>query len=366
MEEEWKPGSFTKNFSWGGRGNGLLRLHEIIRLGFDGKLEDVSRRKFRERVEKAGRPDYIPLNFFLFNFSKAGRDMVLADELVFQAITSEHSSKFDKLALFAFNFSYVGHWGGAAEAQRRPALWSTRYVSDRIGNAFGWDTARVSADDIEKFVTSDSRYKAKTSRKLATNLSYLYEIGRLSELRDTRIDRWWVDALFLALDRIIEDRRLDGISTAEEQYQGLLERSEFRAISGNWTIEKDLALGHLVNLYRACGSRERFSEDKVRALHELSLPEVAWLVANDPQPDPRPRGAVDPTNPRVLKTIPRACAMLAHYVAGFEIIGPDMLDHFDPEQFVREHAREALLKLRDKGIRPTLSLEELLRITRNR
>ncbi len=33
--EDWKPGSFTKNFTWGPVGDGLLRLHESIRLGFN-------------------------------------------------------------------------------------------------------------------------------------------------------------------------------------------------------------------------------------------------------------------------------------------------------------------------------------------
>ena len=364
MEEEWKPGSFTKNFSWGDRENGLLRLHEIIRLGFDGKIEDVSRSVFRDRVANAGRPDYIPLNFFLFNAVKDGLDVVLADELVFQALTREHSPRFDKLALFAFNFSYVGRWKGASKDQRRPALWSTHYVADRIGQEYQWRTDVITADDIETFVSRDPRYKGKTTRKLATNLNYLYKIGRLAELSETKVDRWWVDALFLALDRLIEDRKLDGLTTSEGQHYSLLERSTFKSISGRSSIEKDLALKHLVSLYSACGSRDRFSEQRVQELQALSLPDVAWLIANDP--DTRPQGAVDPTNPRVLKTIPRACAMLARYKAGFEVISADELSNFDAEIFVREHTLQALLKLRANGVKPTMSADELLRVTRAR
>ena len=63
---EWRPGSFTKNFSWG-KERGLRELHQVIRVGFDGKMTDVPRALFRRRVQRSGRPDFIPLNFFLFN-----------------------------------------------------------------------------------------------------------------------------------------------------------------------------------------------------------------------------------------------------------------------------------------------------------
>ncbi len=189
--EVWKPGSFTKNFSWGDRSRGLLELYEVIKLGFDDKVEDVPRVDFRRRVERSGRPDYIPLNFFLFNTVKDGADFVVADELVFQAVTGSHSPRFDKLALFAFNFSYVGRWKGAAPSQRRPAMWANNYIIDRVATAKQWNTSSVSADDIEHYVRSDRRYTGKTTRKLATNLNYLYLAGRLAELSAPTVERWW-------------------------------------------------------------------------------------------------------------------------------------------------------------------------------
>ena len=67
VQEDWKPGSFTKNFSWGNPADGLKRLHEMIQIGFDGKVENVERSVFRERVKLIKRPDYIALNFFLYN-----------------------------------------------------------------------------------------------------------------------------------------------------------------------------------------------------------------------------------------------------------------------------------------------------------
>ena len=340
---------------------GLLQLHESIRLGFDGKMVDVPREEFRRRVIRANRPDYIPINFFLFNKIRNGIDMLVADELVFQALNSHHSSRFDKLALFAFNFSYTGTWRGAAPYQRRPALWAFHYLRDRVAAQFNWDTRRVNADDIEKFVQGDPRYHAQTARKLATNLNYLYQIGRLSELTTERVERWWVDSLFLALDRLVEDRKISGLNPGEEQYASLLSQSGFRSISGKAGLEKDLAARHLLTLYIACGGRDRFTEEGVRK--QLELRDVAWLIANDD--DNRPKGAVHPTNPRILKNIPKACAMLATY-AGFDIIDADELEHFDTEEFIRRHTRDALQKLRENNIRPIMTAEELEKITRER
>lgn len=359
--EEWRPGSFTKNFSWGPQQGGLVQLYESIKLGFDGQMVDVPREEFRRRVLRANRPDYIPINFFLFNKITDGTNVLVADELVFQALNSDHSSRFDKLALFAFNFSYAGIWRGADPYQRRPALWAFHYVADRVAAQLNWNTRQISADDIEKFVQGDPRYHAQTARKLATNLNYLYHIGRLSEFSTERVERWWVDALFLALDRLIEDERLDRRIPAEDQYDVLLSRSGFKAVGGKESIEKDLAARHLLTLYKTCGGRDRFTEEGVRK--QLALHEVAWLIANDE--DNRPRGAVHPTNPRVLKSIPRACAMLAIY-AGFEVIDPDELVNFDPEEFIRHHTRSALRRLRERNIRPTMTADELEKLTRER
>lgn len=357
--EEWRPGSFTKNFSWGSE-RGFVQLYESIRIGFDLKLEDVTRELFRKRLEGRGRPDYIPINFFLFNLQRNGIDYIIVDELVFQAITSNHTQRFDKLALFAFNFSYAGLFKGAKPFQRRPALWATGYVKERLAAALEWDTQRVNADDIEAFLLSEPRYVAKTARKVATNLAHLYKIGRIGDLRTDRVDRWWVDALFLALDRLIEDQRLSGISVAEPQYPSVLRRSDFAAVSGKHSIEKELATKHLVKLYTACGGRSRFSGEAVRARTEILVRDVeTWITPNDTDP----RGAIHPTNVRVLKSIPAACAMLAIY-AGFEVISNMLMEEFDADEFIRDHTRAALDRLRQEGIEPTMTAEEVLSLTR--
>ena len=360
-EQDWKPGSFTKNFSWGPPANGLLELYESIRIGFAGEMQDVPRELFRQRVSQSGHSEYIPINFFLFNKSKDGLDYLIADELVFQALTARHSSSFDKLAVFALNLSYVGRWTGADAAQRRPALWANSYITEKVAGDYAWNTKKISADDIERFVAGNPRYKAKSARKLSTNLNYIYGIGHLSDFAGKRVERWWVDALFLALDRLIEDKELDGERVSPERYGSLLGRSSFAQIAGARSLEKDLATKHLVALYTACGGRERFSDQHVRERTELTIPDVQWFAANDN----RPQGAVHPSNPRILKTIPRACAMLAKY-AGFEVIDADELEVFDLQDFIRLHTQQALTRLRQGNVTPTMSVEELMRLTRDK
>jgi hypothetical protein len=345
--DEWHPGSFTKNFSWGPQDRGLRQLYDVIRAGFDNKLEDVPRKLFRERAKASNRPDYIPLNFFLFNKLKTGVDHVAVDELVFQAVNFRHSNAFDKLALFAFNLSMVGHWNAATAYQSRPALWAFHYVADHLGPELSWDARRVSADDIEGFISADPRYKAKTSRKVATNLNYLYKQGKVGDLRSNRAERWWLSALFLALDRMIEERAAAGQVVEENRY------------SGRRGIEKDLAANHFVELYAACGARSRFSEDAVRERQRILLPEIR-AFANDPTPI----GVFHPSNPVARNAIPRACAMLAQYVAGFDCIDIDELDRFDVSRYVKERTRAALDQLKERNSAPSMSAEELLRLTR--
>lgn len=357
---EWRPGSFTKNFGWGTTDRGLSELHSIIRIGFDGRVEDTARSKFRERVKAAGKIDYIPLNFFLFNRHTPGGDTLVADELVFQAIEFRHSKRFDKLALFAFNLSIVGSWRGSEEYQQRPALWSHFYVSNRLAAELHWDLKQVSANDIEKFVLSDSRYHAKTARKLATNLAYLYRLGRLYELGQRSMDRWWIDCVFLALDRVMLDLELRKQPRPHSALTALL-ASDFNDLTGPRSTEKDLALPHLVQLYDACGGTARFSADEVRARTELLLPDLAWYAANDPSP----LAAIHRSNPNLVKSIPRACALLARHVAHFETLDWDDLINFDVNEFVRTNVNSALGRLKDRGIRPSASAEDLLKLFRD-
>ena len=359
--EEWRPGSFTKNFSWGEE-SGLKQLHDSIRVGFGGRLQNVSREEFRDRVAGKKRPAFIPINFFLFNKEIEGEDHLIVDELVFQAVTSRHSPRFDKLALFAFNFSYVGEWKGAQANQRRPALWAHRFVRDHVAGDMDWNFKRVSANEIETFVSNDRRYLAEGTRKLSTNLAHLYKIGRLADVATPRVERWWVDALFLGLDRILADRQLDGVRTTSGNLGLLLDDSGFADLTGKRSIEKTLATGHLVRLYNMCGRLKRFSEEAIEERTQRRVQDLEeWVAANEPDP----KAAIHPTNPRILKTIPPWCAMLAKE-AGFDVLSAMELKEFDEGQYVRRKVREALANLREAGVEPTMSIEDLMRLTRGR
>ncbi|WP_159977811.1 MULTISPECIES: hypothetical protein [unclassified Novosphingobium] len=354
----WLPGSFTKNFSWG-KGQGLRRLHESINVGFNGELKPVLRDEYRARVANLGRPDFIPLNFFLFNSVKEGKSYLAVDELIFQALTAPHSERFDKLALFAFNLSMVGSWKGAQAGQRYPALWARAYIADRLAEELQWDTANVSATDIEKYLSGSGKFQAETTRKVATNLNYLYKTGGLEGLASIRINRWWVDALFLAIDRLIADRELDGDNTSASELPSLLLQSKFAELAGPKTTEKSFAMAHLLSLYQICGGKRRFDPDSVKDRISVIIPDYVAAAPNDP----RPQGALHPTNPRILKTIPRECAPLAQAV-GFQIIWASDLEAFNPEDFVRDRATQAITNLSQQGVVPRLTAEQLHKLTR--
>jgi hypothetical protein len=114
-----------------------------------------------------------------------------------------------------------------------------------------------------------------------------------------------------------------------------------------------------VNLFLACGGRARFSEESVIELTKTKLPEIEGWLANNPAPI----AAVHLTNPQIIKTIPRPCAMLAKSL-GFEPLEIDELAELDTEDFVRRKLDEALIRLRQEGISPTISAEELMRLMR--
>jgi hypothetical protein len=186
-------------------------------------------------------------------------------------------------------------------------------------------------------------------------------IGRLADLNDSKVQRWWTSALFLALDRLVEDAAQRGVEASASQYRGMLDRSRFHFISGRRSVEKDLATKHLLRLYEACGGRIRFSDEEIRALQEVRLPDLHWYANRQ-----EPVAALHPTNYRIVKVIPRACTMLALYTAGFVSLDLDELDSMDLEDFVRSRTREALKKFTEAGIKPTMNAEELLRLTRGR
>lgn len=354
----WTPGSFTKNFSWGS-GQGLKQLHDVIRIGFDGKIQDTRRETFRNRVNGLPLPDYVPINFFLFNTIRDGQSLLVADELVFQAISFEHSDRFDHLALFSLFLSRAGRWRSASANQDRPSLWALHYIADRVGRDWNWNTKKINADDIEKYVSNDKRYTGQGARKLATNLAYILQVGGIGRYVSKRVEPWWVDAIFLTLDRMIEERLLDGRAVSPTKYQTYLATSSFWEITGPESLEKKLAAKHVVDLFDACGARERFDAEAVRELERTNLNHLANWIDDDPMPV----AAVHRTNPRIMKTIPRVCAMLAKSV-GFQSFDVNELAELDLPEMIKDNLNRALERLKEQGVSPIMTAAELMKLMR--
>jgi hypothetical protein len=272
-----------------------------------------------------------------------------------------HSAHFDRLAVFAFNLSRAGTWKLAKDYQERPALWAYHYVADRVGPEFNWDAKRISADDIEDFVFGDPRYKGKTSRKLATNLNYLYKVGKLADYKSKKPERWWLSALFLALDRTVNPARIGQNPSGEWGLSRSLIRSGFHPISGMRSMAKDIAATYFLALYGACGGRFRFFEERTQRRQNRLLPQMR---PNDPQSPAGVVGIFHPIDPSARGAVPRVCSVLARFLAGFETFEVDDLDDFEVEDYVRARTAEALRSLKELGIKPSVSADDLTRLMR--
>ena len=54
------------------------------------------------------------------------------------------------------------------------------------------------------------------------------------------------------------------------------------------------------------------------------------------------------------------------YVAGFDVIDAEELATFNAEDFIRNQTQRALDRLREENVVPTMSAEELMKLTRSR
>jgi hypothetical protein len=354
--QPWHPGSFTKNFSWGKDRPGLSYLKDAIAVGFNNRIEPVLREEFIDRLAAAGFNYYIPANFFCYNAISAGQSYILPDELVFHAVEREYNEEFDSLALATFLISIVGEWRGSRNYQRWPALWAQRFVIESVYTG----KSGISADEIEQYLSNAPLYRAKTTRKVSTNLSFMLRKGQIARFQNPKIGRWWVDAIFLALDRIKYEKlaRRQQFSISEGASQ-LFEYGVLDTL-GPSSLERELALKHILRLYDACGGTDRFDQEAVKTLTEVTIQDIQWIYQNDF----RPVGALHQSNPRLVKAIPPSCAQLARY-AGFDILDADDLASLDTAELVRTRTRKVFDELFDRNVLPTMTMEEVVRLTRS-
>ena len=263
---EWRPGSFSKNFSWGRAdgGDGLAQLQRAIAVGFEGRVRPASRDTFRQRVRALQLPDLIPANFFLFNFIEDGINHLAVDELVLQALTLPHSPIFDRLAVFALNLSIAGVWQGARPFQRYPALWAKHYITEVVHADGVWRPDLINADSIESFFLTRMQFESDRPRKFATNLNDIYRRANIASLRSGLKEAWWGHAVFLALDRILMDQGVVELPS-EAQLLDRLDGVGFWQLTAVPKDEGHVAVAELLTLYRDVGGPARFDLNEIEA-----------------------------------------------------------------------------------------------------
>jgi hypothetical protein len=164
--------------------------------------------------------------------------------------------------------------------------------------------------------------------------------------------------MFLALDRLSEDALIDGVMLGQNQLHSSLYKSGAMTITGGRSSEKDLAIKHILRLYSQLGGRRRFNKEYIER-------KVAEQPGNLYIPNSQePHGAVHRTNPRILKSIPSTCIELARR-AGFDVLTPLDMEQFSSVVYSEQKVAAALALLQEKKIEPTMTADELLKITRS-
>lgn len=344
--ESWHTGSFTKNFKWGRKYPGLKRLYDAIRVGFDNQLIATPRDVFRQRLRDAKFRDFIPVNFFLYNRTENKNPLIVVDELAFKAITSDYDADFDKLAMFSLLLSDVGTWPTAKPDQNHPSEWARNYILDQSAIHEEWERIPLDANTIESYLTSNKRFVGQDARKLSTNLSFIFRKAKIADFDQTPPDRWWADAVFLALDRFFLDTlREVNLSTAEQVALG----SNVLELSGGRTPVREEMASRVARLYVASHGLMRFS------------------VADNERDsnNPAPLIAVLSGSPRVEKTIPSLVWKWLEERLFVSVYEPDDV----PKELTKEEAtaqvREALRVLSERGITSRLTGDQIIELSRS-
>jgi len=206
------PGSFSKNFAW--HGTGLKKLHEAIQFGFGGKLNEISREEFRGNcgIDDASL-QLIPVNFFLYNRISQSQNFVAIDELVYMALTTSHSLRFDRLSLFSLHLSVGGERAGVNAGISKPALWIKDYVRYELWRDGWWQRAKLDIPNMDSFFNTVLDAEQDVRVKCRSNYRHLFSLceyldGTEKDI-DTGADKWIGSAYFLAWDRYLMDQSQD-------------------------------------------------------------------------------------------------------------------------------------------------------------
>lgn len=262
----YKPGSFSKNFAW--HGTGLRKLHTVIRDGFQNRLVSVERQRFRDCSGLDASLSLIPVNFFLHN-----RDgQMSVDELVFRAIEHPHSTRFDRLGLFALHLSRAGSGTGVVE---RPAMWANEFVHERLWSGGTWHSSALSNASLDPFIEDRMDAQDNVRMKCRNNYRHLFELCRFwpssLPLINSGAEQWIAPALFLAWDRHI----LGGGLADKASLIDLVNSDKLYKLLGIGQMSTIAHAGDLADLYISVGHLARFFKAK-------KAPASAPVVTSEP------------------------------------------------------------------------------------
>jgi hypothetical protein len=260
------PGSFTKNLGWNQTPPGLNRLHVVIRAGFGGVAQSVTREQFRTHCGIADRDrQLIPLNFFLHNTVMNGANYVTVDELVRHAISNPHSRRFDHLALFSLHLARMGRRVGVA-GDPHGAEFANEFVRVQLWNNGGWARSQLTEQVVEATFATSVQATADTIHKCMTNYLFIAEMmglrGGRTPVINSHAEEWVGPGLFMAFDRYSVDRRTD-TALGREELLAMVRTDELHKLMGITQTYLDSTSSVIADEYLQLGGLARITGQAV-------------------------------------------------------------------------------------------------------
>ena len=258
----------------------MQKLHTAIRSGYHNTLFPIDRGVFRADAGVRGSIILIPINFFLHN----RKGCLSVDELVFQAIQSDHCLQFDRLALFALNLNRVGSGRDKYSGRKivsRPAMWANEFVRQKLWSRGNWQASALQNTLLDSFLANLIIAQADVRIKCRSNFRHLFKLCKFlpSGLPaiNTGAEQWISSALFLAWDRHI----LDGGAQDDAILLDLIDSDELYKLLGvsrNYALESGSLL---LNLYKAAGYLTRLKPGTSAQLQEIRDTHIPELKVSD-------------------------------------------------------------------------------------